>query len=463
MFRPRSVLMNRSSSGVWARPRDDLERVVFKPMGLILLWPLVDHVACKSFGFMSAVVWLQFDDITTPVALDGASGLLAVMPAIVHGWHFRRMPEPPHAAAEPIRISVEQDSFVIRSRWLDKPTRHDELVNVICALIIELVWAYLEDHPEVLCLHGAAAEFAGRLVVFPNKYHAGKSLLTGCLAAAGQRIFTDDILPIEVGRPDAIIKGVALGIAPRLRLPLPDNLSAAERQFLDANSGPASRRYRYLSLDDRRQARRHARLPVGAIVLLSRQDEGEAVLEDVGQGEILRDVVWQNFARRMPSGNILHVLQKLVSGVGLFRLRYSDAAGAVAELQAAFAGWTAPDARLDDEAGAARPDQAVTIDKLLPVPAGHYRQMPGVYEHASGKEHFLADGDGVAIHHLNPTAATIWRLLAEPSTRQDVVDLFHSAFPDQPLHQITEDVSGLIDKLHAKQLLQFAQADADNE
>ena len=72
---------------------------------------------------------------------------------------------------------------------------HGDRVDAACSFIVDLIRAYIAAAPSLLCLHGAAAEFAGRLVVFPTPYRSGKSTLTAYLAAAGVRVYADDILP----------------------------------------------------------------------------------------------------------------------------------------------------------------------------------------------------------------------------------------------------------------------------
>ena len=66
---------------------------------------------------------------------------------------------------------------------------------------------------------------------------------------------------------------------------------------------------------------------------------------------------------------------------------------------------------------------------------------------------FLADRQGNAIHHLNPVGSSIWGLLAEPMSLDEIVDLLASAFPGQEREQIAADVSTLVHRLKSKNLL----------
>lgn len=59
-------------------------------------------------------------------------------------------------------------------------------------------------------------------------------------------------------------------------------------------------------------------------------------------------------------------------------------------------------------------------------------------------EAFLVRPDRDAILHLNPTAAALWRALAEPADRDELVRLFAAAFPDEDPQRLARDVDGTL-------------------
>jgi len=65
---------------------------------------------------------------------------------------------------------------MLEADWLKKTIRHTDKIDAICDLAANLVRAYIGGNAELLCLHGAAANFVGKLVVFPSKCRAGKSV-----------------------------------------------------------------------------------------------------------------------------------------------------------------------------------------------------------------------------------------------------------------------------------------------
>ena len=50
-------------------------------------------------------------------------------------------------------------------------------------------------------------------------------------------------------------------------------------------------------------------------------------------------------------------------------------------------------------------------------------------------------------------ASAVWHLLAEPMTRDQIVDVIHSAFPEVAPEQIAGDITTLIGDLGAKGVL----------
>lgn len=83
----------------------------------------------------------------------------------------------------------------------------------------------------------------------------------------------------------------------------------------------------------------------------------------------------------------------------------------------------------------------------------HYRRNPDVDEREMGTALFLATADDTAIYHLNPTGAALWRLLAEPMTLADVVEVLQHAFPDADRAEIADDVTAIISDLERRGLV----------
>ena len=115
---------------------------------------------------------LAFEGISKPVALIGSDDLVECFSAVLRGWRFTECASPP-APPPIITIRKTANGYGIASPWRKSPARHGDRVDAACSFIVDLIRAYIADAPSLLCLHGAAAEFAGRLVVFPTPYRSG--------------------------------------------------------------------------------------------------------------------------------------------------------------------------------------------------------------------------------------------------------------------------------------------------
>lgn len=247
------------------------------------------------------------------------------------------------------------------------------------------------------------------------------------------------MLPID-GRGN---RGVALGILPRLRLPLPDNSAIALADYVDRHGALGNRRYLYVDVGDTGLAPRGDAAPIGAFVLLRREDGAKASLTPVQQSEMLKRVVLRNFAHDVRSAELVERLHGLVGAAGCYRLRYSHLGDAVDLLERTFDDWPAPQA--------ARPLTSTT------GPAtgrrGWLTRTAGITERRVDDEMFLIDGHGEAIYHLNATSAAIWRLLAEPMNRKAVVEALRRAFPDVAARRIGRDVGAVLEDLAKRGLI----------
>jgi hypothetical protein len=397
---------------------------------------------------MAHQVTLQFEGLSQPCVFENAPEFCAALGQVFDGW---RMGEVDGGAQRPVLTVRHSDNgYQIEGEWVRRPILFADRVDALCAFIAELVRAWVQPNPNLLCLHGAAVELGERLVVFPSTYRAGKSVLTACLAAAGAVVHTDDVLPID----PALGVTHAPGIAPRLRLPVPDVLDEQIRQFIDAHTVLRGKRYAYVDPGPGVLASHGKRARIGALVLLDRSDESESQLLPVGRNEILRHVIWQNFARAAPAPEILDALHAIVAGAQCYRLRYSRADQAAALLMDAASSWspmadTAPSGVVKSRARCER----AAMPRAGDGRTGCYRRAAGIHERRVDGECFLADAEGARIHHLNPIGSAIWQLLAEPASIEDLVTTLGEAFPELEAKQLQADVSAFVSCIADRGLL----------
>jgi hypothetical protein len=140
------------------------------------------------------------------------------------------------------------------------------------------------------------------------------------LVSLGGRLFTDDVLPIS---PDDSL-GMALGILPRLRLPLPESCGRKYNDFISKRAGPKNYRYLYVKLNEYEQASFGETASIDVITILERDGCAEPLLTKTEKSTVLRDVILRNFARRNPALEIVDRLYAMVEKADCYTLRYSN-------------------------------------------------------------------------------------------------------------------------------------------
>lgn len=393
---------------------------------------------------------VRFDGVAAPFAFhDGTEDLLGPLAKILRGWPRRAAgtdDAPPLA-----HIRRRDETYRIEAPWLAEPVVESCLVRALGNLAVDVVEAYLHTHASRLCLHCGAVERDGRLVVFPSRSRAGKSTLMARLAAEGMPVFTDDVLPLSESDRD----GISLGIPPRLRLPLPARASAQLRAFVSAHGGLGDEDYLYLDPPPPASVPYGRALPLGAIVLLDRREDGSARLVPAGRGEGLHELIVQNLAPTLGKGEAVPRLRDLVAALPCFTLVYSDLEDAAATIRAAFDDWARIAALAPAAARVARPEAGPQAADLPPAPpaARLYRRADNVVLHEIEDTPFLVDASGDAVFRLNPVALGVWNLLAVPLSPEQALAILAQAFPDDDPGCIASDVGDLFAALGASGLI----------
>lgn len=390
---------------------------------------------------------LTFERVSGSVQLDDEDALLAPLPSIFRYWPYTESSD--SAAGEPlITVRREGEGYLLHAPWREKPPRYSNPVNLACGLAVNLNRAMLEEHTSYLCLHGAGVEIGGRLVVLPNYYHAGKSALTACLAAAGARVFSDDILPLL---PDS--SGMALGVSPRLRLPLPEALGKRSLRFVDGRRGAENRQYLYVDLESHEQAAFGTTSRFGGFVLLDRRESGPAGLTPASDGMVLKQAVLRNFAQQVPAEASLDRLHGLVAASECYTLTYSNGDEAADLLMDRFAD---VESRVAGTPEPVRPDVADRSPQPVAQRAAggrHPWRRAGISERLVGGDLFLVDGAGEAIFHLNQIGAGLWRLMDGTCDTDEAVAVLSQAFPEIDRAVIERDVTAITADLLYRGLL----------
>lgn len=245
--------------------------------------------------------------------------LFPYLDIILRDWEFKKFDH--DLNIDPIIALEKTDKGYQRhSNWLTKPANFKDPVDTVCDFIVDLIHAYVEDKKGMLCLHSAAVKFGGSLMIFPSTYRSGKSLMATKLVSLGGRLFTDDVLPIL---PEDNL-GMALGILPRLRMPLPESCGTKFDDFLSRRSGPKNDRYLYVQLEDCEQERFGQTGPVDVIIFLKCNSHSQPAITKTETSEVLRNIILRNFARQNPALEIVDRLHSIVEKADCYTLQYSD-------------------------------------------------------------------------------------------------------------------------------------------
>jgi hypothetical protein len=272
-----------------------------------------------------------FADLLQPVAFINSESLYPYINTILRDWRIDKV-DPIDDKSPVITIRKTEAGFERRSRWLSKPAIFRNPVDAACDLVVDLIHAYVTDHKGLLCLHCAAVEFNQGLVVFPNTYRAGKSTLSLKLVASGERLFTDDVLPIS----NQGNVGLAPGILPRLRLPLPSELTPDFVDFITKHAGPQNQRYLYVKLGLNEQAVLGTEAPIIGITILQREKNAAPRLLEIEKSIVVKDMILRNFARQNPGLEIVDRIYSIVENAECYSLRYDNLDQAVKLLEDAF-------------------------------------------------------------------------------------------------------------------------------
>lgn len=390
---------------------------------------------------------LQYAGTLRAVAFEDAAPIAEVMRRIAPTW-----PTVPPSGDVIIEARPDGDRYELTAPWFDEPVRGLTPVSAACSIFVDVARLVLEAEPSLLCLHAAAFELSGGLVVLCGTSRAGKSTLATRLADGPGRLFCDDILPL-----DANGRGIALGVAPRLRLPLPATANDAFASFCAAHVVASDERYGYVLPPT--LAPHGAQSPLRAIVILDRREDGPAGLVPASKAEAIHHLVRRNLARHDGAAAILDRLARLGQSLVAVRLYYSDIDEAADLIHSAFDGTAPLELRSDDYAAGAQLERDSEIeaahDKLDPIQTWRARAEVGI--RTIDGVAFLTGPMDDAIYELNETGLACWRVLVEfGGSVEQLAELLAIAYPSAGRAQLLADVTALLTALHRNGLVEVA-------
>ena len=355
----------------------------------------------------------------------------------------------------PADVEVDGDGPYILEKdpTLDFGVRREEsLAAGLCSLNIAMV-THLCRSRGLMCLHGALLApgcegDAGSGLLLLGNNRAGKSTLAVRLMAEGLVSHGDDMLGL-------LPKGtlVSLGIAPRLRLPLPKSEKLEE--FVAGHRGSGDERATFLRPQKAIMSPFGTRCEAGHIVVLERKEAGTpARLATLSPGEVLEELVFRFFLQEGTALLALECAARLAESISCHSLVYSDldeACALLASLQEGKAVESAGQknpamgifgARADFSDPGSGCDYPKPQDEIISREQ-EYRQCEGTQLVTRLGKSFLVNREQSALHALNETGRVLWLMLAEPLSLAEASLLVQEAYPMVPRAQVEEDVRAL--------------------
>ncbi len=398
-----------------------------------------------------ACLLLRFEGVAGLVLLPDEPALLDGISQLAPSWKYTSTVTESHGGLPPCITKVGKNqnnpsTFDIESVYLDEPLLGLPTASALCALMADVLEAHIEESQNPIALHAGAVAMGNRLIAITGPKRAGKSTLIARLCAEPDlQIFCDDVLPIS---PQG--EGVALGVAPRLRLPLPAKASMHFKQFARQHMGPHDSRYGYLCASN--VALHGVRLPLGAIVVLDRQTDTPACLHTVNEDDALFYTLEQNMGQFNSPGEALATTQALLGKITCVRLVYSNLEEAVQLLRKAFDGKEAinPDLQVKPAQGWVPP----TPETHTLADTGRvFKRAPTAALRRIGQSAFLWQAGEHTLWRLNTEGQAVWALLEMPGNARELAEALAEVFVEVPQKQLEHDVLKMLGKMWAEGFL----------
>ncbi|MCK5273831.1 MAG: PqqD family peptide modification chaperone [Alphaproteobacteria bacterium] len=392
---------------------------------------------------------LKFDTMCRPVQLARGLKVLPHLMRVFAGWPYREVPKVGNPGVL-LNILHDEGRYVLEAPWLRGRLHYGDAADLAQGLATHVARGWFLEHPGLLWLDAAAVAFGDQIVVFVGGPRSGKSLLAASLAVSGNPVFADSILPVL---PDGQ-QGMSLGMAPRLKLPLPEELQDPLRGLVEGQMESGSDSVGYLQPRDGSIAPFGRTARIRAFVTLDRSVSSAATLSPSSSGKLLKRLLLNSFGERMTVDELLEKVQIAVGDAPCFRMTWSDPQEAVNALRARFAIWRTPIAENEDQAKNQPKRKARRRPSGPRIPAGRqFRHRNGLTERLVDADLFLVNPGGQTIYHLNGLGAGLWRLLDGTHGLDDVVTVLKEAFPNADSNSIESDVKTLVGDLADRGLL----------
>lgn len=386
---------------------------------------------------------LFFAEVPFLVELQNSPEIADALEVVLPDWGFIEVTDTPDDETPRATISkTDERTYQFLSWWGRRPLTKLGTAGAACGAVADMLQAFLDARPGVFGLHCGAVRIGEHLVAFTGRYRSGKTTLVTRLSAEPDfEIFCDDVLPIE---PDG--NAMALGVQPRLRLPLPPKLPSDFYQFAEEKMTVRDKRYGFVLTPN--QAPKGRQAPLAALIVLSRTEEGPAQFHEIPTSEAAAYLIRQNIADPGEIEAHYDKIAAMAQGVSCLLLTYSDLEEAVALIRKAFCSENIP--ANDASIG---PPRAREIDTPNAPPANledRFRRGADIIERVIGANTFLWQMESRQFFNLNPVGGAVWALLEKPCTGSEIRNALAAVFTDVCSHTIETDLALLLGQMQQR-------------
>jgi hypothetical protein len=265
---------------------------------------------------------------------NGAPAVLGELETLLPGWSPRQT----DTGATDITLSIDTEPSGFRFTEQPRGTVswEPDSFSAAYALATELFERLVAGSTQGLVLHAGAAVLGGCAMAFAAPTMTGKSTLGAAFSLAGERLLGDEriIARLSGSSPEAI----PLGLAQKLRLPIPDTLEPRFRPLLDRRPGRRIADSLFLEWDPETQVTFGEAVPLGGIVILTRDGSVSAACTRVPKARAIREILGLSATPAGPSQH-LEVVRALVEQLPVLEVRYGSCFDAREKILDAAGAW----------------------------------------------------------------------------------------------------------------------------
>lgn len=269
----------------------------------------------------------------------GARAVLHELETLLPGW-------PPREAVRDladvsISIDAEPAGFHITERPSGTVSWEPDPFSAAYVLAAGLFENLVSRCPRSLLLHAGAVAIEGQAIAFAAPAMTGKSTLGAACSLAGHPLLGEDRIIARFS--NSTLEAIPLGLAQKLRMPVPEPLEPRFRGLLDRRPGRRIADSLFLDWDPETQVAFGEALPLAAIILLTRDGSVPAKSATTPKAKAIREILSLSATPAGPSQH-LNIVRDLVERLPILEVGYESCFDAREAIVNTARGWGRHDA-----------------------------------------------------------------------------------------------------------------------